>query len=72
MKKTQRISESWAREQLFETGRADRVTRQVGTKENLTDLFTKVLPREDYWRLMEELSMMKKGDFRAMVVHPDG
>ncbi len=67
MKKTQRISESWAQEQLFGSKRKDRSTQLVGTKDNLADLFTKALDKDTHWKFVTALNMIDKRDFRKMV-----
>lgn len=63
LKKTQRTSESWFREQLFFRGDDKTETRLVGTKINLADLFTKALSKEEHWRIVKELGMMSKAEF---------
>jgi hypothetical protein len=67
LRKTQRISESWAQEQLFASGRKDRSTKLVGTKENRADLFTKSLDRDTHWKFVELLGMMSKSAFLKTV-----
>ena len=68
MRKTQRISESWAQEQLFGSKRKDRSTLLVSTKDNLADLFTKALDKDTHWKFVNVLNMMEKAEFKKMVV----
>ncbi len=42
LRKTQRINECWAREQMVGHGRTDRTTRVINTGDNVSDISTKL------------------------------